>query len=246
MIEPGHGVVYGLDSLDSRQRRPAQHDHRQRKRPRCRNLAVCGRAAAVFGDDDIDAMLLEHRAFVSFSERTAAGDVDSVGHPERGHDRLDATHQIVVLRRARKWLDFLAAEGKKDAARSAAQRLHGARHIGNLDPAISRDRRPAGATQRKQSNSRPQCGSSRVHGNRGRVRMRRIDKNIYFLVEKVIRQALGATKTADPHWNRLRRRGSGAACERECDREIRPPSEAFSELPRLRSAAENEDSHVAC
>jgi len=257
MIEPRHGIVHGFDRRPlptlpglrgrvGRGRRPAEQDHRQPERARRRDLAVGRRAAAVFGDDDVDAMLFEQGAFVGLGERAAAGDVNSVRHLERRHDRVDAAYHIAVLRRLRKGLDFLAAESKKDAARYVADCLDGVRHIANFNPAISHNRRPGGTTQRQQCNSCPWCGSGGVRGNRSRVRMRRIDENIDFLVEEIIRQALGAAETADPHRNRLQCGSSRAAREGEGDSQIGPPGQAFGELPRLHSTAENEDSHVAC
>src|SRR6266436_9562568 len=121
MIEPRHGIVYGFDRLDGRQRRPAQQDHWQRKRPRWPDLAVGRRAAAVFCNDDLNAMLLEEGAFVRLGERTASGDINSVRHHEWRRHRLDAAHQIAVLWRFREGRDFLAAESKKGAARHVAK-----------------------------------------------------------------------------------------------------------------------------
>src|SRR5262249_40628867 len=155
-------------------------------------------------------------------------------------------HQIAVLRRVRKGRDFLATERKKNIARYVTQCLHGTCYIVNLDPAISGDRRPAWATQSKQCNACLRCGDRRVRGNCGRVRMRRFSGTRDFRVGKKTPQAWGTAKPADPHRNRLRRRSSRAASEREGDREIGPPSQALGELPCLHCAAENENSHVAC
>jgi len=266
MIEPRHGILHRFDrfplpSLPRErgriregvrgrvgrvQRRPAQHDHRQRERTRRCDLTVCGRAAAIFGNDDLDAMLPEQGAFVGLGKRTAPGDVDGARHLERRHDRLDAADQIAVLWRILEGCNFFAAESKKDATRCIAECLNGARRIADLDPAISRRQRPAGATQSQQCSSRPRCGSGCVRGNRRRIRMRCIDENIDFVVKEIIRQALGAAETADAHRNRLERRCGRAAGERERDRQIGPFGEALGELPRLHGAAENEDSHVAC
>ena len=76
--------------------------------------------------------------------------------------------------------------------------------------------------------------------------MRRVDENIDFLVEEIIGQTLGTAETAEAHRNRRQCRSRRAACERERDREIGPRGEAFGKLPRLRGAAQDEDSHVAC
>src|SRR6516225_1159145 len=122
-------------------------------------------------------MLLEQGAFVGLRERTAADDVNSVRHLEWRRDRLDAAHQIAVLWRVREGFDFFAAESQKGAARHVAEGPDGVRHIFNFYPTVARDWRPGGTTQSQQCDSRPRCGGCGVRGNRGRIRMRRIDEN---------------------------------------------------------------------
>jgi hypothetical protein len=150
-----------------------------------------------------------------------------------------------MLRRIREGLDLPAAERQKRASRRPAEGPDGARYVTNLDPMIARDRRPAGTTQSQQCDSRFPCSSGGVRGNRGRIRMRSIDENIDFLVEEIVRQTLGAAKTAYTDRNRRQCRAGGAARERERNRQIGAPGNAFGKLPRLHGAAEDEDSHVA-
>ena len=78
MIEPGHRLIDGLDRSAPRgSARPAQHDHLDAERARCRDLAVGRGAAAVLGDHDIDADAASSSARSSrFDERPAAGDID--------------------------------------------------------------------------------------------------------------------------------------------------------------------------
>ena len=54
-------------------RRPAQHDDLEPERARRGDLAVGRAAAAVLGDDDVDAMLGHQRALVGLAERPAGG-----------------------------------------------------------------------------------------------------------------------------------------------------------------------------
>ena len=143
MIEPGHRVLDRLDRRHLRQHRPAQHDHRQAERARRRDLAVGRRAAAVLRDDDLDPMLLEQRAIVGFRERPAAGDIARMRHGERRIDRIDAAHEIMVLRRAGERRELLAAEREKDAARRVLRARAAAAGIS----ATSVQRSPATAIQ---------------------------------------------------------------------------------------------------
>jgi hypothetical protein len=74
--------------------------------------------------------------------------------------------------------------------------------------------------------------------------MRRVDESVDSLIAEIIRKAFSAAKAADPHRNRLQCRCRSAAGQRQRDRETSPRGEASGKLPRLRRAAENEDSHV--
>jgi precorrin-3B C17-methyltransferase len=238
-------LLHAFDGGDLRQRRPAQQDDRQRQRPRRGDLAVGGRTAAVLGDDNVDAVFGEQRAFVLFGERAAGGDVDRVRHAERRLNRVDAADEVVVLRRGPEWRNFLASEGQKDAARCGAKGLDGVRHLVYLDPAISRNRHPAGPAHGHQRDAGPRRGGGCVGGNRRRVGMRRIDESVYFLVAEVVREPFGAAEAAGPDRHGLGRRLGGAPGERERHVETGARRKACRELPRLRRAAENEDAHVA-
>jgi len=246
MIDPGRSIVYGLDRLDVRESRPAQHDHRQAENARRRDLAVGRRAAAVLCHDDIDAMVVQEPALIGFVERTTAGHINGMRHGERRDHRVDAAHHIVMLRGVDKGRDLLAAEGNEDTARCVAERPYDSRNVVDFDPAIPRNRDPAGSTQGQQLNSRPPGGVPCVRRNYGRIRMGRIDEHIDFLVNEIIRQAFGAAETADPHRNRLQRRSSRAARERQRHCQVDPLGQPFGEPTRFRGAAENEDSHAAC
>jgi hypothetical protein len=75
--------------------------------------------------------------------------------------------------------------------------------------------------------------------------MRRVDKRIDALAAQISREPLGAAEAADPQRHRLRGGGSSAAGERKRHGKIRPRSQLSGQLPRLKSAAENEDAHGA-
>ena len=71
MIEPGDGVRDGLHARDSGQHRAAQQHHLDPKRPRRRNLAIGGRAAAVLRHHHVDLVAREQRAVVLFAKGSA-------------------------------------------------------------------------------------------------------------------------------------------------------------------------------
>jgi hypothetical protein len=68
MIEPGHGVLDGLDGRRLRQSRTAQQDHRETERARRRQLAVGRGPAAVLGDDDVDRVRTQQCAIICFGK----------------------------------------------------------------------------------------------------------------------------------------------------------------------------------
>ena len=107
----------GFGRRHVRQGRPADHDHLDAKRPRRGDLAIGRLAAAVLGDDDIDAMVLEQRAFVRLAERPARQQIGRIGHRQRRLDRIDAADEIVMLRRGLEGGDLLPAERQEDPAR---------------------------------------------------------------------------------------------------------------------------------
>ena len=117
MIEPLHHGIDCVDRMGIGCRRPAHQDHLDAEVARGGDLAVRGVAAAVFGDDDFDAVGLHQRAVGSFTERTARGDVARVRQRQRRIDGIDAAEQINVLWRGGEGRKVVAAERDEYTAR---------------------------------------------------------------------------------------------------------------------------------
>ena len=122
MIEPPQRFLDGLDGGHRGQRRAAQQDDGEAERARSRDLAVGRGPAAIPGDDEVDRLGGQQCPIVGLGERSATGDVGCVRHRERRVDRLDAAHEIMVLRRLRESPDLAFAEGEEDPAGRFAQR----------------------------------------------------------------------------------------------------------------------------
>jgi hypothetical protein len=75
--------------------------------------------------------------------------------------------------------------------------------------------------------------------------MRRIDESTDFLLREIFRETLRAAEAADPHRHGLLRRCGGTARKREHHHKVDAPGEPLRQLARFRSAAQNEDAHVA-
>jgi len=245
MIEPPQRFLDGLDRRHIGQGRAAQQDDGEAERARRRDLAVGRGPAAIPGDDEIDGMGGQQCPIVGLGEWSTAGDVGCVRHRERRVDRLDAAHEIMVLRRLRESPDLAFAEGEEDTARLFAQRLYRRGGIGNLDPAITGERHPRRPAQRKQRYARGCRRVGRVGRDDCGVRMGRVDKRVDAFGREMLAKALGATESADPHRHRVSGRRRGAARERNRYGHIGAFGETFRQPSRFRRAAENEDaSHV--
>ena len=245
MIEPRQRVLDGLDRRHLGQGRAAQQNDGEAERARRRDLAVGRGPAAILGDDEIDRVAGQQCPIVGLGERSATGEVRCVRHRERRVDRLDAAHEIPVLRRSREGSDPAPAEREENTARRFAERLYCRRGIGNLDPTIAGARHPWRPAQRKQR----YAGGCRRVGRVGRddcgVRMRGIDERVDAFGCQILAKTLGATKSADPHLHRVRGWRRGAAGERNRYGHIDAFGKTFRQASRFRRATENEDaSHV--
>lgn len=247
MIEPGRRFLDACDIWNSGKLWPAQHHNLDAERTRRGNLAVGRLTPAVLADDRFDPVGEQQLALGGFGERAACNQITRVRHGERRIDRIDAAHEIMVLRCRRERREFLAAEREKDAARCGPERSHRSGDICNFGPAIAPRRLPSSPPQREQPHPGGRSGTSRVRRNRGGVRVRRIDQRGDAFGTQISGEPFGAAKSADPHRHRLRSRRCGAAGERQRDRRVGAPAQAFGEPARFKRPAEDEDAvHGVC
>lgn len=239
MIDKGERVLHRCDGWDIRQGGALQHDNRKAKRARCLDLAIGRFPAAVFGDDHIDAVALEKRAVLSLGERSARGDVARLWNRKRGVYRIDAPHEIDVLRRSFEGLKLLAAERKEYTPRRFADGVDGTGDRLHLDPIIACDLLPGRAPQSDELDPGRARGLCCIGGNRGRIRMRGIDQNIDPLIAEIAGEALGAAETSAPHRHRLRRWLRGATRERQGHGELFALGQGAGKDPRLGRATKD-------
>ena len=246
MIEPSNGICDCLDGRDVRQLRPAHHDHREAEATRRRNFPVDGRATTVLGDDDFDAVRLQHRLLVCFREWTASSYISGVRHRQRRIHRVDTAHQIMMLRRVDESRQFATAEREENAARSRFECFRGSLKIGDFDPSVPADSAPGRSSQRQQPHTGGRCGAGGVVGYDRRIRVGGIDDSLDALIPKVERESFNASKATDTDRDFLGKRRRGATCKRESHGEPRSIRKAFCEPPGFGCPAENENPHVAC
>ena len=246
MIEPRHAFLDIGGAGHIGQRRAAQHDHRDAECARRGNFPIGGGPAAVLGDNGIDAMFPQQFAVVRFAERTARHDVVRMRYIQRRHDRLDATHEIMMLWGGSEWRDLLPADREKHPPRTLPERRHRCCGIGNFGPAVAGNRDPWRAPQREQRNA-GSAGSLRgVTRDDRRIGVGGVDQRADFFGPQIIRQPAGATKPAAAHRHPVRSRHNSASGERERHGVFSSGGQVFGQAARLQSAAEDEDIHVAC
>jgi len=241
MIEPGQHLLHRLDRCDPWQRRAFQHDHREMKRPRRCDLAVCALAAAVLGDQRIDAVALEQRVVVGLAEGPARGDIDRVGDGERRVHRIDAAHEISVLGRGGEGLNLFPPQGKEDAPRRFPKGFYRVLDGVHLDPKIALNPAPGRAPQRKQRHAGVARGLRRIGRDDPGVRVRHIDQRIDPFIAKIIGKPCSGAEAPDPDRDRLRQWPRRAAGKGQRHGKFVAPGERPGQQPGLGRAAKDED-----
>lgn len=243
MSEEGKCLFHCRDARRVRQARATEQNDLGADGPRGRDLAIRSGAAAILRHHDGDAMNLEQRAIAFLRKRATRLDIGCVRNRQWRIDRLDAAHEIMVLRRAAEGCNLLASKSEKDPTRGGAQGADGIPRIGHLGPAIARKRRPRWSPE----------GHVRNAGHRGRlhsilrygcrVRMRRIDEYIDLLGAEISGEPLGAAEPTNADRGGHRHGRIGTAGERNRKLESLP-GEPFAQQACFRRATENEDVHV--
>ena len=237
MIEPRNCVLDSPDGRHLRQGRAAQQDDGNAERPRRRHFAVGRGPTAVLGDDHVNRMGDQQCPIVGLAERSTTGDIGCVRYRKRRINRVDAAHEIMMLRRSREDSDLALAEREKDLPRRFAERFHCRRGIGNFDPTVAGQPRPWRAPECEQRDAHGRRGGGCVRGDDCGVGVRRVDERVDALVGEISRKSFDSAEAADPRRRGLRGGRCGATGERDCYGEIDASDETFRQPSRFRSAA---------
>ena len=220
-----------------------QHDG-QAEDARGEDLAVGGIAAGILADDHLDAAFAQQFHFRLDGEGPSGEQVFDMGRIERRVDRIDAAHEIMVLRRGVEGLRLLPADGEEDAARLRAQRRHGVGDRGDARPAVAFRLLPAKALQPQQGNAGGFACGAGIGGDLPCEGMGRVDEEIDGVAAKIGGKPPGAAEAAAAHRRRLRRGIERAAGERQRDGKIGPSGEPGRKVARFGRAAQNEDASL--
>ena len=239
-----------IDSVDRHHGgsgRTRDNDHLDAEAARSLDLGISSRTAAVLGDDDVDAVLLEQGDFAFEIEGTAIQNVMDIWNSDPRHDRIDATHEIEMLRRRLGATGLLPAGRKQDAAGRGTQ---SGNRLGNAcrgSPQVARLLRPFGPSQREDGNVSCAGRFDCVGGYTGGEGVGCADQQIKFPLDQKTSEAFGTAETADAHRNRLSRRFFRAAGKREQNVVSALWRKGLRELSRLGGSPEDQNadfSHV--
>lgn len=244
MIGEPHGVLDRLRAIAVAGFRPIDQHDGQAENARGDDLAPRGLAARILADDDIDAVPLQKGDFRFHGERAAGEQVLDIRRIQWRQDRINAAHEIMVLRRGVERFGLLPADREKDAAGFVAKRPYSLVNRTDARPAVTRLFLPAEPFQPQQRDAGRPAGSAGVGGNLFGERMRRVDQQIDGVFLKIGRKALDAAETAGAHGHRLRCGIDGAAGERQRDGEIGPAGKAARKRARFGRAAQYEDASL--
>lgn len=234
----------GFHRFDRRQggsARAGNHDNLDTEQARRLDLRISCRATAILGDDGIDTMLPQKIDFALEREGTAIENILDVGKGERRIDRIDAAHQIEMLRGDLGMMGALAAGRQKDAARGRPKGCNRPRNIGHDMPVIASFGYPFWADDRERRDTGAFSSSRGTGGNAFGEGMGGIDQKVIASFPQEGRKTLSTAEAADADGNRLLGGSLRAAGQRQENVEIFSRAKFGGKPARLAGAAEDQD-----
>ena len=244
MIGEPHRILDRLGAVVIRDRRSLDEQDGKIERACGGDFCLRGLATGIFADDHIDPFVAQQGDLVLDGEGAAGEQVFDIGCIERRIDRIDAAHEIVMLRGRIESLRLLPTDGQEDTTRRFTQLRHRIGNRGNARPAIAGNLFPAEPLQPQQRNAGHATGCAGIGGNLFGEGMRGIDQKIDRMRSKIACKPYGAAETARAHRYRLRGGIERAAGERQRDGEICSFAKAAGQIARFRRAAQNEDASL--
>lgn len=227
---------------EGRDRRwPLDYHHRQAKGPCGSDLAVGGRAAAVLADDHLDLPRAQELYLGCLIKGPARQQRFQLRQLQGRLDRIDAAHQILMLRRCLEGSRLLPADGQKHALWRCAKGRHGRLDRGDLLPPVARFGLPCRPLQSDQRHTGQPCGCRGVLRDLPGKGMGRIDQHVDGMLAEIGCQPLRTAEAARPGRGRQGQGIAGAPGERQGERDVAARRKLFGQLARFGRARQNED-----
>lgn len=209
------------------------------------DLGIGHRPARIFRDHHVDAVFLQQAPFVIDVEWSAGQQVAAIGHVEWRIDRIDAAHEIGMLRGAGEAAGLLATDGEEDTPRRRTQHADRGIDVGDAGPSVGGILLPLGTPQRKDRSAGSLGRHRGVGGDAIGKRMRGVNQQVDIFLSQVINQPFDAAEAANAG-----RQGQGFWVDRPSGKryrgtEIVALGEGFGQSARFRRAAENENFGIA-
>lgn len=236
-----NGFVHDRCDIPDRRLRPRDHDDRKAKLARSRDLAVGGLAATVLGDNDLDTVRKQKRVFVGFRKRSAIEDVIRAGDPLSHVHRLDAAHDVAVLRAGGESTGFLTTDREKHRARRFAEQRHSLIGVPCVDPVVAKLLVPWRSLEAHKWHGGGKGSLDSIGGDTCSKRMSGVDKHVDMPCPQPVRQPLRATEAPDAQLASLRQRIFRSAGKRQRHAHIAARDEAAGKRACLAGAAEDEN-----
>ncbi len=244
MIDEPHRILDRFGAVVIRDRRPLDEQDGQAEGAGGGDFSLRGLSTGILADDHVDPFVAQQGDLVLDGEGAAGKQVFDIGCLERRIDRIDATHEIMVLRGRVEGLGLLPSDGHEDTARRFAEHGHRIGNRRNTRPAIAGNFFPAEPLQPQQRDAGHTAGRAGIGGNPFGEGMRGIDQEIDRMRFKVGGKPLGAAEAAGSHRHGLRDGIERAAGERQRDGETGFFAKASGQIARFRRAAQNEDASL--
>jgi len=241
VIDRRQRLLDRFDRSDSRRRSPADHENVDAERARRLDLGVGGAAAAVLGDDGVDAMVSEERQFGIKGEWAAVEDEDGIVERERWRHGIDAADQIEMPQGRLGGMRLLSAGRQKDAARRGSKCADGFGDSRDMRPPIAGLFAPERAAQRDGWSTGLFGSLGGIGGNSGGIGMGGIHEQVKFPVTQKARKSVRTAESANSDRNRLFGRFFGSPRERQQDIEIGALPQSLRQQARLACAAEHQN-----
>ncbi|SCX30041.1 hypothetical protein DSM25559_3472 [Agrobacterium rosae] len=240
MADGGQGSIDVRDRLGIWPHRTLDHQHPYAQPTRRLNLRIGRRAAGVFGDDERDVIFTQQVDFISQCEGPTRRKVKGMRYRQRWLNRVDATDEVMVLRRGLEGQQFLTTEREESGGACVSKSSNSAFHIGHALPVIASLSLPRRALQSDKRNIRYFCGLNGVCRDAGRVRVGRVHQKIEPVFRHEVGQSTCTAKAAGAHRHRLLNRVTGAACHRQKQPVAGIFRQFSSQNTGIRRATENE------
>lgn len=197
MTQPGHHLSHAMRLCPGRDVGPINHNDRQAKRPRCRDLGISSGAARVFRNHEINTVLLNEFSVVRFRKRSARHQHMVIGKRWGAFGCVHKAQQIKMLGVRGKVAQMHATNSQHHPTRRDIKRRGSTSDIGHAGPIVPGLLDPRGAGQRNQRYLRLRTGKGGVAAHLRRKWVGGVNYMCDFFGLQIIGQPVDTTKAAD-------------------------------------------------